>query len=244
MAAFAHALRGYTHVSDTSILANRVAQLELALSRLIGRVDAVDIYHDIVHDFEDPLPVYRPGGEGDKDGKQESRDDHGSDGERQRAPVQPQQDSVQACDPAPFRASHGDALSLPEQSQAHDPDSPAHILASIANAGSQVISHGQTPPETGPPVDIELSYGLEPSNHLNFLPNAHTTVPAALDAPRTFSRPLTQEALSMLDPIPSEVVSAAPSVQEHNATMELEEMALGRETHQLKDAPRGGEVVI
>nr|XP_031860288.1 uncharacterized protein CI109_004172 [Kwoniella shandongensis]KAA5527360.1 hypothetical protein CI109_004172 [Kwoniella shandongensis] len=51
---------GYTHVSDTSILANRVAQLELVLSRLITRVDSVDSYRDLIHEFKDPLPVFRP----------------------------------------------------------------------------------------------------------------------------------------------------------------------------------------
>ncbi|GFZ47206.1 hypothetical protein JCM24511_04949 [Saitozyma sp. JCM 24511] len=51
---------GYTHVSDTSILANRITQLELVLSRLLQRVDTVDAYHDILHDFKDPLPIFRP----------------------------------------------------------------------------------------------------------------------------------------------------------------------------------------
>lgn len=59
--------RGYTHVLDTSILANRVAQLEAVLSRLLTRVDNVDAYQDLLQDWKDPLPVYKHKEEGKRE---------------------------------------------------------------------------------------------------------------------------------------------------------------------------------
>lgn len=64
--------RGYTHVSDTSILSNRIVQLELVISRLLKRVDDPVAYTDLLHDFEGPLPIFRPndsvGGQGSGSG--------------------------------------------------------------------------------------------------------------------------------------------------------------------------------
>ncbi|KAG7530449.1 hypothetical protein FFLO_05048 [Filobasidium floriforme] len=63
---------GYTHVSDTSILSNRIVQLELVISRLLKRVDDPVVYTDLLHHFEGPLPIFRPndsvGGQGSGSG--------------------------------------------------------------------------------------------------------------------------------------------------------------------------------
>lgn len=60
---------GYTHVSDTSILANRVRQLELIISRLILRVDRREDYDDLFHHFAEPFPIYRPTKKDERDGE-------------------------------------------------------------------------------------------------------------------------------------------------------------------------------
>lgn len=67
--------RGYTHVSDTSILANRVTQLELVISRLLERVDDINIYSDLLNEFKDPLPVFKPpeGKDGHDDDEQDQK---------------------------------------------------------------------------------------------------------------------------------------------------------------------------
>ncbi|KAL1409401.1 hypothetical protein Q8F55_003384 [Vanrija albida] len=69
---------GYTHVSDTSILANRVTQLELVISRLLERVDDINIYSDLLNEFKDPLPVFKPpeGKDGGHDGGHDDDEDH------------------------------------------------------------------------------------------------------------------------------------------------------------------------
>ena len=54
-------IRGYTHVCDTTILSNRIVQLELVISRIITRVDNPVAYTDLLHGFKGPLPIYRPG---------------------------------------------------------------------------------------------------------------------------------------------------------------------------------------
>jgi hypothetical protein len=70
--------RGYTHVSDTSILSNRIVQLELVISRLLKRVDDPVVYTDLLHHFEGPLPIFRPndsvGGQGSGSGDTKNND--------------------------------------------------------------------------------------------------------------------------------------------------------------------------
>ncbi|WOO79869.1 putative transcription factor lepB [Vanrija pseudolonga] len=71
---------GYTHVSDTSILANRVTQLELVISRLLERVDDINIYSDLLNEFKDPLPVFKPpeGKDGHDDDDQDQKPSNGA----------------------------------------------------------------------------------------------------------------------------------------------------------------------
>lgn len=77
-----------------------------------------------------------------------------------------------------------------------------------------------------------LGYGFEQPNDWGVI-STDTSRPG---------RPLTREALAVLEPVTSEPVSKAPSVQEHNATMELEEMALGREMHTQASDQRDGRM--
>lgn len=168
-------------------------------------MDAVDAYKDIVHEFEDPLPVFRPG-----EAKQEP--DDRSDSERPRAQRKAQDASAGAVQFAP-------------QPTQPDLDSPAHILASIAGS-----SQAFQPP--APEDSSMLGYGFEQPNDWGVI-STDTSRP---------SRPLTREALAVLEPVTSEPVSKAPSVQEHNATMELEEMALGREMHTQASDQRDGRM--
>ena len=50
---------GYLHVSDASILANRINQFEQVISRIVTRLDNVEAYRDLLEDFKDPHPVYQ-----------------------------------------------------------------------------------------------------------------------------------------------------------------------------------------
>ena len=239
-------LRGYTHVSDTSILANRVTQLELVLSRVISRLDNATAYSDLLYGFKGPLPIARPkSGDGKTDG--ESRSKIGLD--RFFGEGESRENSY----------TEGDMTSLREKTPTVtprlrktvtlvEPDLSPKPSISISGAAAAGSSHANqalvTMPSLGDlgasnPIELDLSV---PSNDLTFDPSVVVPDLSLLEAAASWPEahefvhggdaglePLTEARLQQLPhTMNSEPYSKAPSAQEHDAALALESIALGR----------------
>lgn len=235
--------RGYTHVLDTSILANRVAQLEAVLSRLLTRVDSVAVYNDLLHEWKDPLPAFKP-----KD--QEEREASQSKGnEDSKADIERSEKRVKRRDSNSTEASRPVSVGL--SSTMAPPATPGmlgmtparfnpNLSADTENAGmsSGTVVSGTTISPTAfgqQNVGMDMNYlgaggpETDPSAWLGF---GHKPTPSG-----SFHNPFaeTDQGRAFVDNDHGrggssfEPASKAPSAHEHDAALALEGMALGRE---------------
>lgn len=221
------------------------------VSLLITRVDSVEPYHDIAHNFKDPLPVFRPAGKDGDDAEQpepgqgqvshrQNERDSSEDGARAHTGEGSESVSKQKGDAplahvtsttaAPANSSSSDA---PGSLLPPDHMSSAQILASIAGGSPpQPPSDASKQPETheaqphsayDQPMDVSLEYSMDALPDWTHLAQQNVDPPSAV--PPGFG--LGSEVYHQLGHS-SEPLSKAPSVHEHHATLELEGMALGR----------------
>lgn len=222
------------------------------VSLLITRVDSVEPYHDIAHNFKDPLPVFRPAGKDGDDAEQpepgqghvvqgQNERDSSEDGGRGHTGDRPESVSKQKPDvpsaqvtsttaaPADNSSSEAPGALLPP-----DHTSSAQILASIAGGSTpQPPSDASKQPETqevhpshsayDQPMDMSLEYSMDPLPDWTHLAQQNVDPPSTV--PPGFG--LESGVYHQLGHS-SEPLSKAPSVHEHHATLELEGMALGR----------------
>lgn len=246
-------------------------------------------YGDIINEFKDPLPVFRPNrdGEDDMNEKQEPMDQdmsvvdvsmsslnngagNGSrDDERGRKDREPRGGAVSASrstrrvtepSPGPALLNAAHEVSVGPSSQPHGGHHFPHAAAAHAHSGSigALTGAGQGPAPVGtmPPADLVSPAHIlasiascppsfdtpDPSAHAHLpLDMGYGVAPAAANAP--WPPPHAQHLPSnfgMYAEGRSEPASKVPSIQEHNATLELEAMALGRGAQWGERSPEKG----
>lgn len=199
-----------------------MAQLESVLSRLITRVDKVEDYNDLLLEFKDPLPTYRPNkresdeGQDRRDIKRQSVDSKHSIREHMDLD---RENSVSV-------SGHGKAASIAPSNMSQDIISPVISMPLLKTGqpssqqgpsnGNQIPQQQSTPGSQfmGAPGGGDTSW----MNSINRDPGPYgggTYTPSNMDFLRSGFEP----------------ASKAPSAHEHDAALALEGMALGRELH-------------
>ncbi|BEI80372.1 hypothetical protein CcaverHIS002_0109010 [Cutaneotrichosporon cavernicola] len=226
---------GYTHVLDTSILANRVAQLEAVISRLLIRVDSVDAYNDLLNEWTDPLPAFKPKEQEEREAAERERADK-FDTDKERPAKRRDSEATERS----RQVSAGLAVKMaPPVTPAMLSLTPQRFPATniSIDTGSSGVGMGSTISPTAfgqqqqgmEGISMDMSYlgagpgEAGPSNWLEF---GNKPTP-----------PMTQ--FFRDDHGEYEPASKAPSAHEHDAALALEGMALGREL--LSNAIRGSE---
>ncbi|GMK54905.1 hypothetical protein CspeluHIS016_0114910 [Cutaneotrichosporon spelunceum] len=216
---------GYTHVLDTSILANRVAQLEAVLSRLLTRVDSVAAYNDLLNEWKAPLPEFKPKEQEEREAAERERGEK-PDADMKRPTKRRDSESTAAS----RHVSAGLAMTM-----AH-PVTPG--MASLTpqrfgatNVSIETSSSGAGIGSTISPTAFgQQQQGMEGmSMDLNYL---SARPPEA--GPSNWLEFANQPTPPMGQFLPEEhreyePASKAPSAHEHDAALALEGMALGRE---------------
>lgn len=222
---------GYTHVLDTSILANRVAQLEAVLSRLMTRVDSVDMYNDLLNDWKDPLPAFKPKDQEERE-ERERQERHDSKMDMDRPADKPvkrrDSNSTEASRPMTGGLAATMAPPVTPGMLSLTPTRFANTNVSIDTGSSGPAMGGNTISPSvfdQPRMGMDMSYlggggDAGPSAWLEF--GNKPTPPSAFHNPYTDNNAgRTGESY--------EPASKAPSAHEHDAALALEGMALGRE---------------
>jgi hypothetical protein len=229
LAGLADKPRGYTHVLDTSILANRVQQLEAVLSRLLTRLDNVDAYQDLLKDWQDPLPTYKPN----------------ENPAAVRSSMRERSNTLTSMKCPGGTSEDGMELDHPQTV------SDASVLA----GGGSVAGSAPTPstalPPTVPALPVSSSLkGITPlSLSSTIYPAASSTTPGGgMGLPyipdnepwMAFERPAHNLLASVggMGSSSTEPPSKAPSIHEHDAALALEGMALGRDIQESMSAAR------
>lgn len=203
-----------------------MAQLEAVLSRLLIRVDQPDAYNDLLHNFSDPLPAFKPKDHEDRNKAKEEQDEEDDRRKKRRestasshrpvtapsstsaaglpitqAPTTPSQMIM-----TPFRSEGMDntpgTVSFASQNQIMPATSDMSFMGNDANATSSWLAlHQHRDPSSS---SFHNPYNVHGDNHNGGSSRrGHHYEPA----------------------------SKAPSAHEHDAALALEGMALGREVH-------------
>lgn len=223
--------RGYTHVLDTSILANRVAQLEAVLSRLLIRVDQPEAYNDLLNNFTDPLPAFKPK---DHEERAKPKEDIDEDEDTNRS-AKKRRESTASSHRPPTAPSTGSAGMAPPTAQG--PTTPSQMIMTPFRSDGMDTTPGTVSFATQNQIMPALDMPAYLSNHA-----AATSTWLELqqgDPTTSFHNPYSSN--SAAEPARNahhhhhhshfEPASKAPSAHEHDAALALEGMALGREIH-------------
>lgn len=187
------------------------------LSRLITRVDKVEDYNDLLFEFKDPLPTYRPN-------KREGDEQDRKDSKRQSMDHKPSLRDHMDLDRenSASASGHTKAASIAPSNMSQDLISPVMTMPQLRAGGRPQQqqpgpSNSQMPTQQGTPGSQIMGGEASWMSSLNRDPGPYggAYTPSNMDFLRSGFEP----------------ASKAPSAHEHDAALALEGMALGRELH-------------
>lgn len=210
-----------------------MAQLEAVLSRLLTRVDSVDVYNDLLNDWKDPLPAFKPKDQEEREERErEERQGSKMDMDRPSEGHIKRRDSNSTVESSRPLTSGLSATMAPPATPGMLSLTPSRFTATnvsidAGSSGAGVSGVGTTISPTAfgqPNMGMDMSYLSGDAGPSAWLEFGNKPTPPTSSFPNPYADNDLGRGGSSFEP-----ASKAPSAHEHDAALALEGMALGRE---------------